>query len=169
MVKVRWFLSVGVLVLLTGCPSDTDSTVGKSKEAAVYEAVIADLSDEFRIVDPVPDRDPVLYVEAFDLEGIPLRVQVDMVAGFIDRYDVRFVDEREEAVDDALPRRPVRKGGVLVGLHPIVGGDTTTVRVELYEDDESVRAYRYTVEELDDGVWVIVGEPETVPPDGFVG
>jgi len=169
MVRVRWFLAVGVFVLLTGCPSSTDSTVDQTKEAEIYEAVITDLSDQFRFVDPIPNRDLVLYVEAFDLEGIPLQVQVDMVAAFIDRYDVRFVDAREEAVDDALPRRPVRRGGALVGLDPIVEGTTTTVNIELYEDDEAVRAYRYTVTRRDDGVWAVVGEPETILPDGFVG
>lgn len=167
MSKVRWFLSAGVLVLLTGCPSGTDSTIGKSKEAAIYEAVITELSDQFQIVDPFENRDPVLYVEAFDIEGIPLHVQVDMVAGFIDLYDVRFVDVHDEAVTDTLPNRPVRRGGVLVGLHPIAEGEATTVRIELYENDETVRAYGYTVAELPDGSWGVVGAPETVPPEGF--
>lgn len=166
---LRAVVVAGFGLVLAGCPSDTDSTIGKSKEAAIYEAAITELSEQFQIVDPEPNRDPVLFIEAFDLEGIPLHVQVDMVAAFIDLYDVRFVDEREEAVRDSLPRRPVRWSGVLVGLAPIIEGETTTVRIELYEDDETVRAYRYTVAELTDGAWGVVGAPESVPPQGFVG
>ncbi|NNC81442.1 MAG: hypothetical protein HKN94_14965 [Acidimicrobiales bacterium] len=156
------------VVLLTGCPSGDEPADETTRDSKIYVATISELADQFQIIDPIPDREPVLYVESFDADGVPLQVQVDVVAEFLDVYDVRFVDEREEALDDEFVRLPVRRGGVLVGLSPIVEGTNPTLRVELYADLRDVRAYQYTVAELDDGQWGVVGAPEPVAPQGFV-
>lgn len=159
-------LAAAVLLPLTGCTSGNVADHA-ARDAEIYENVIIELSDQFRVTDPIEDREPVLYLESFAADGVSLETQVAITAAFLDVYDVRFIDEREEAVDDDVAELPVRRGGVLVGLGPIVENETVTVRAELYFDSGDMRGFLYTlVKPLDR--WETVGFPEPVTPQGFV-
>ena len=155
-----------LIVLLTGCPSS--GVEGPSREAAIYRVVIAHVADDYAPEPVEPDENPVLYVESFVSGGVSLQDQVELVAAFIDDYEVRFVDDRDEAVDDDLENRPVRPGGALLGLGAIVDNGVSSVRVELYADESDITAYRFSVRDSADSGWEIVGEPESVLPEGFV-
>lgn len=160
--------TVGILValtlLLTACPEGSDDEV--SRDFEVYRLVIADMVAKFPVDPAEPDEKPVIYLESFAPAGVSLVDQVDLVAAFGDDYELRFVDQRVEALDDELEGLPVRVGGALFGLGPIVDDDPPTVRVERYVDERDVTAFRYRVRGDDD--WRIDGTPEPVPAEGFV-
>ncbi|MFW2381616.1 MAG: hypothetical protein ACN4GZ_07655 [Acidimicrobiales bacterium] len=163
----RWFTFAVAALLLAGCPANGDDEA-PDRDASVYRGVINDIVKETSVQTEDPETLPTLFIEAFDPEGIPLEVQVELVAEFEERYAVRFIDDRIEATDIELPGSPVRPESLFLGLGPAVGDDTVNVRGELYFAETDIRAYRYTLNEQADQSWSIVGSPESVDPEGFV-
>lgn len=158
------FLAVSGLVL--GCTNDgeVDNTV---RNAAIYQTVIADVVDRSGVDLSDSEDSPVLFIEAFDADGIALEVQVEIVTGFIEDYEIRFIDDRDEAIAIDVVGLPVSANSLLIGLGPIVLDGTADVRSELYLSAETVSAYRHTLTGRDDR-WSIVGSPEEIDPEGFV-
>lgn len=157
-----------VLSLLSGCANggEPDHTV---RDAAIYRSVVIDLVDRSQAdLDP-SDALPVLFIEALGANGIPLKVQVEIVAGFVDQYEIRFIDHRDEAIEVDLPGQPVRDQSLLVGLGDIDVDETAEVQSELYLSVDDVRGFSYTLVGEDDGQWEVVGEPVDVEPKGLVG
>jgi hypothetical protein len=157
------FALAGVLM---GCVSDTavDDT---ARNAAIYRSVIADVVDHSAVGLDSSDDLPVLFIEAFETDGITLEVQVEVVTSFIEQYEIRFIDDRDEALVDDLADLPVRANSVLIGLGAIILDGTADVRSERYLSTDVVSAYRYTLSGRDDR-WSIIGAPEEIEPEGFV-
>ena len=153
-------------VLSTGCVdnADSDNTI---RDTAVYRAVIVDVVDRSGVDLDSSDELPTLFIEAFDADGIALEVQVEIINDLTEQYDVRFVDDREEALAPDLEDLPVRPNSLLIGLGPIVHDGTIDVRSELYVNSDEIRAYRYTLAGRDDR-WDLVGAPEEIRPEGFI-
>lgn len=81
---------------------------------------------------------PTVFVEPLgDGFVIDLRVQAKVVSNLEAVAEVRFIDDRIEAVDTDEPGRPVKPNGLLVGLGPLVQASETerTVQVRRYVDD----------------------------------
>lgn len=155
-----------VASVLIGCVNSAvvDHT---ERDAAIYTSIIADVADRSGVVlDGTADL-PVLFIEAFDADGIDLQVQVEVVGSFIQQYEIRFVDDRDEAVELDLDGLPVRVNSLLIGLGPIVLDGPVNVRSELYLSKEVLSAYRYTLAGSDDS-WLIVEAPLEIEPEGFV-
>lgn len=153
--------------LLTGCANggESDNTV---RDAAIYRAVVVDLVDRSR-ADLEPSEDlPVLFIEALGVDGIPLQVQVEVVAGFVEQYEIRFIDQFDEAVEVDLPGQPVRPQSLLIGLGDIDVDETAEVHSELYLSVDDIRGFSYTLVGADDGQWDVVGEPVDIEPEGLV-
>lgn len=160
-------LATMVAVLgLAGCTNGTEVDT-TARDAAIYRTVIADIVDRSGVALDASEDLPVLFIEAFDADGIPLEVQVELVSSFIDEYEIRFIDDRDEALELDVADLPVRVNSVLIGLGPIVLGGSAELRSELYLNANDVRAYRYTVSGSEDR-WQLVGDPETIEPEGFV-
>lgn len=157
------FLVAGVLI---GCVNNTDGD-NTARNAAVYRSVIADVIDRSGVVLDSEEDSPVVFIEAFDADGISLEVQVEVVSSFVEQYEIRFIDDRDEAIAMDLTGLPVRANSLLIGLGPIVLDGTVDVRSELYLSTDAVSAYRYTLAGRDDG-WPIVGVPDEIEPEGFV-
>lgn len=157
------FALAGVLI---GCASNTkvDET---ARNAAIYRSVIADVVDRSGVSLDDSEDQPVLFIEAFEADGITLEVQVEVVTSFIEQYEIRFIDDRDEALADDLEGLPVRANSLLIGLGPIVLDGTADVRIERYLSTDAVSAYRYTLTGRD-GRWSVVGSPEEIEPEGFV-
>lgn len=152
--------------VLSGCANNTkvDNT---PRNAAIYRSVIADAVDRSGVnLDDSEDL-PVVFIEAFDQNGIALEVQVEVVNGFIEQYEIRFIDDRDEAMAVDLAGLPVRTNSLLIGLGPIVLDGTVNVRTELYLSADDVSAYRYTLTGSNDR-WVTVSPPEEIDAEGFV-
>lgn len=80
-----------------------------------------------------------VYVEPLG-EGyvIDLAVQASVVRSLDTLAKIRFIDNRAEAIDAGEPDRPIKNGGLLIALGPIVTETETehTVQVRRYSSDE---------------------------------
>lgn len=152
-------------LLLLGCGGGTevDET---ARDAAIYELVIVDVVERSGVVLGDAEDLPVMFIEAFDADGIALEVQVEVVSNFSEQYEIRFIDDRDEAVDADVDGLPVRSNSFLIGLGPIVVDGTVDVRSEVYRSADSVSAYRYALARRG-RTWSTVGAPEEIEPEGF--
>ncbi len=166
----------GLVVVWAGACSDPADD-RSDRDAAVYAAAIGEVITVHAIPPEDPEAVPVIYVESFDTGAIDLEVQVAVVARFLDRYDIRFIDDLGEVVDPDLENAPVRDDLLLVGLGAITPGATDRevgVRAEVYRSLDDIDAYRMTIvfdraattEEPEQ--WTVEGTPEPVEPEGFV-
>ena len=162
---LRVAVTLASIGLVVGCTSDGEEP-DTAHDAAVYRAVILDLVDRSAVALDDSEALPVLFVEGLASE-VPLEVQVDVIADFADVYDVRFIDELEEAIETEADGQPVRDNSLLVGLGPVVGDRTVSLRGELYVRDGDVQAYGYELMPSGDDSWAIVGDPEPIAPEGF--
>jgi hypothetical protein len=162
---LRLATALSLAGVLSGCVDGTE-TDDTARDAAIYHSVIADVLDRAGVDLDRSEALPVVFIEAFDADGIALEVQVDVVNSFIEQYDIRFIDDRNEAIAMDLPGLPVRANSLLIGLGPIVLDGTVLVRGELYLTADAVRAYRYSLAGSEDS-WTMVGAPEEIEPEGF--
>ena len=164
-VAVGLSVIVAAIGLVVGCAGDAvdDAT---ARDTAVYRSVVFDLVDRSTVVLDDSDQRPVLFVDALASE-VPLEVQVEVVSDFDQLFEVRFIDELDEAIEADTPGRSVRSNSLLIGLGPVVGDATASVRGELYLQDGEARAFRYRLTASGDGSWAIVGDPEPIVPEGF--
>ena len=117
---------------VTGC--DGSAREQMSRDAQVYVVTIRDVVAE---QPPAADPDvlPVVYVIAVGEEDIAADIQADVYAELKDEVDVRFADERAEAVLEDEEEVPVRDHGVLLAvgaLAPESDDDAVDVEVEVY-------------------------------------
>jgi hypothetical protein len=126
---------------IAGCGSSSDAE--ESRPVEVYVATIERvLSDESPSLEP--DELPVVYVVPLGENEIDATVQAEVASELRDVADVRFADERDEALDEDEPGRPVLDDGVLVAVGDVAErGNPVEVEVEIYrsEDDSSSRLF----------------------------
>jgi hypothetical protein len=165
------FLVALVAILLIAPACSTGPTGEDDRDAAVYAAVVRWLlTDEGGAPGFVPfgpDDDRPVFIEPIDPDGIPLEVQVGVIERLEDLAELRFVDTREEALDETEPTAPVHSDGVLLGLGSISEESPPTVRGERYRDESDVDAYRFTMSR-ESGEWTVAGEPEAVEPESLI-
>jgi hypothetical protein len=102
------------------------------RTAGVYAAVVLAVADG-----QLPnDKTSVVFVAPRpDTKPIPIEVQAAVVDDLTGHVAVRFVDDTDEAVDSALPGRPV-KAGVLVRLGPVPPtGDPVEMTADRYRTE----------------------------------
>lgn len=107
-----------------------------SRDAQVYLATIRDVLD-----DQPPPEDPeilpVVYVVAVGEKAIPADVQAEVAAALDEEADIRFADQREEAVLEDEDHLPVRDEGVLVAFGAVAAErEPVDVEVEIYRSEE---------------------------------
>lgn len=150
--------------------SACSTSPGSSDErtAGVYAAVIRAVAEEapadFTALEGHGDR--VVYAGPLDDEvGIPLEVQVAVVEALRedDYATVRFVDDREEAIDTDDTAEPVLEDGVLVLLGEVPeNGTPLAVDVRLYAN--SFYEVGFTAEVTDESdSWVAEVEERSGP------
>jgi hypothetical protein len=129
-------LAVGAVVL--GACSGDGGIGTDERQAAIYAAVIDDIATESGSGEGGQFDGPV-YVVASPGHEIGIEVQAEVVEQLDDRT-IRFVDEREEAIEESDDEAPVLGDGLLVTLGKIRGsGGRRTVAVRTYlrlGDDE---------------------------------
>jgi hypothetical protein len=157
----RWRLAGLAVAVATIVPlgaacgsADEPATEGSTHDA--YAAVIQ------WFVSRVPgERDQqVVFVEARgEGVGIDLETQAAVVASTESFADVRFIDDRSEALDE----EGVRDDGIALALGPVVTEDSTAV-VEADEllDEDTLESRRFDLR-LVEGEWVLQGEPAILP------
>ena len=152
-------------VLLSSCPG-SDSPDNADRDAAIYVAVLSVHLGEVSTPSTEPDKLPVVFVESFQPNGLRLSVQVQVVAALAENFDVRFIDDRDEATEPDLDQSPVRDGATLVGVGAVSELQEPTVRLEAYRTASDIEAFRYTLV-LRNSAWEVVGSPQVVEPEGF--
>lgn len=137
------------LLVLAGCSDDGE---GPDDRAAVYTSVLRNIVP--LPAPPVEERTYVFVEPLADEVAIPLEVQAEVVSELEDVAEVRFIDDRDEAIEHDGER--VREGGVLVGLGAIVeSGPERLIAVRRYVDAADDDAFALTLEERN-GVWEVV-------------
>ena len=155
----RLTLLLAITLAIASCGSDgVDDT---DREVDAYVAVIRALTADEPGGSPpdteVDQPDLVVYAGALDDEqSISLEVQAAVVEQLEDVATVRFVDERDEAVDDAEEGAPVLEDGVLLLLGPVPSGSAPSVDAERYIDVDDTTRARVDLQRANDG-WDVVG------------
>jgi hypothetical protein len=122
---------------MTACTTSSPIE-GKARDAAVVEQVIRSIVED----EPTqPDVVPVVYVVGSET-SISIDVQAAVAASLVNEMDIRFADERAEAIDESLEQAPVRDAGVLlvIGKVPNEGSriDVLTERYRAGDDVDNV-------------------------------
>lgn len=121
-------------VVGAGCGGSGDDEM--SRDAQVYVATIRDVLDG----QPPPEDPevlPVVYVVAVGEKAIPADVQAEVAAELDEQTEIRFADQREEAVLRDEEHLPVRDHGVLVAFGAVPAErDPVDLEVEIYRSEE---------------------------------
>ncbi len=114
-VRHRWPLWPLALVLVLVLPAASCSgDAGDDYDVpGVYIAVIRALAPDASTTMP-----KVIYVDALPGTQLSLQDQAAVVNAFGDGTEVRFIDDRQEAVDPDGEQAPVRREGVLLQMNP---------------------------------------------------
>jgi hypothetical protein len=164
---LRLTTTLGLSLFLLGCTTgqSVDTT---ARDASIYHAVITDLRDRSgQTLDAGDGEVPVVFIETLGSEAIALETQVEVIAKLAETYEIRFIDDLDEAVEIDVDGRPVRLNSLLIGLGPVQADKEAEVRGEVYLRADEIRAYRYSLVSLSDGGWTMAGPPEEAEPEGF--
>jgi hypothetical protein len=143
-VTAKWGVLAGVsLTILAGCGDASEAKM--SRPAQIFVATIREVLAHHNPAAGTDDL-PVVYVEPLGDEDIDAAVQADTASELRDVADVRFADERSEALDEDEPGMPVRDDGILVAIGDLPEeGEPVDVEVEVYrsEDDRSTALFSF--------------------------
>ena len=159
---------MGAVLIGGGC-SGSAADGESSRDAAVVEAVIRTLVDG---MPTEPDVKPVVYVVGVDGAAIPIDVQAAVAAALVDELEVRFADDREEAILDDVEEMPVRDDGMLIAIGSVPPeGNEVDVAVERYVDEGDHAEMLFSLRRRNQQ-WAVqstvVAAEVTVPEDGAV-
>ncbi|MGB8861694.1 MAG: hypothetical protein WCC60_20740 [Ilumatobacteraceae bacterium] len=156
-----------VLLVGLGWVSVSCTPLSPSKERAsdVYAAVIRWFAAQ---------HDPAVALKVFveprgEGSSINVDVQAEVVTAVEDVAVVRFIDTRDEALeDDSSGLLVVRDEGVLIAFGPVQNdAAAVTLEVDQYLSETMLRTFRFDFSHQSDG-WVIKGRTsfdEAVTPD----
>ncbi len=152
---------VSVAALVAGCRDDETAPV--SRDAQVYVATVRDVVDDQPAPED-PDVLPVVYVAPAARGEIPADVQAEVAEELHDEVDLRFADERDEAVLTEEDGLPVRAEGLLLVVGELPeAGDPIEMRIEIYRSERNWSVVDLTLANGSSG-WSVTGS--TVVPDG---
>jgi hypothetical protein len=143
---------------LAAC-TETTAIGGTAREAAVVTEIVRAVADDVPVDD---ERLPVVFVVGPD-GTIDIEVQAGVAEALVDEVDVRFADERSEAIDESTEDLVVREGGALVVLDEVPPEgrtfDVEAIRYFAAEDrDRLVMSFRWRAEQ-----WTVTSTT-VVPP-----
>jgi hypothetical protein len=128
---------------ITACGGNADDDPDRD-DARLYTAVLRAVAPGDTSVVP-----KVIYVELLGDAELTIEDQALVVNAFHSPTTVRFVDERDEAIDD-VPQPHVRRDGVLVTLtSATVTDDVATVKATRYVSETDERTVCLDLQERD--------------------
>lgn len=167
--RTRWFVA-GVVALLgvgamgaSACASDSGASAADGRTAGVYQPILEWLAADEPQAEPGEKPEWTMFVASRSHVDIDIDAQVVLIASLDDELDLRFIDDRDEAVVADDGGEVVRDGGLLVGLGAVDEvGDRVEVYADSYRHAGDVKAWLVTVERSGDR-WRIAGTPTLVP------
>jgi hypothetical protein len=151
---------VAMTLAVGSCGSEDGRTA--ERDAEVYATVIRALVTEGPL-DPggeTEEVDRIVYAGPIDEQvDISLEVQVAVVEELESFATVRFVDDRDEAIDDDEEGEPVLERGVLLLLGTVPAGPSPSVDAARYVDLDHAARFRVTVERSG-RTWEVVNADE---------
>jgi hypothetical protein len=146
-------LGLGAVLILGAC-SGGGGTTADERQAAVYAAAIRTVA--VRTSGGKPFDGPV-YVVAARGHELGIEVQAEVVE-HVDDVTVRFVDGRDEAIEESNDDAPVLDDGLLITLGKLQGtGNRRTVLVDTYVRAGNEDRYEVTLERRE-GRWVVTAQ-----------
>lgn len=143
------------LMTMTGAASCTDDDDTGARQVAVLVAAIRAVVDDAPVADIDPPL-PVVYVVGAGEVEFAATVQADVAEDLQDEVDVRFADERDEAIDVDAVDAPVPDDGVLLMVGEIpANGDTIGVPIEMYRSDRDQPGLMVFSMTADDEGWTV--------------
>jgi hypothetical protein len=124
-------LLLGAALVGAGC-GDSSPSAAAVDYAGAYATVIRHVASGAAVGDTAA-LPAVVFVEPLPGTKLSLPDQAKILKALDDSTEVRFIDDRAEAIDKAQPGAPVRRHGVLVGLGA----------AEPDAEDAQVKAVRY--------------------------
>lgn len=125
-----------VLGSVAGAGCGGSGEKGVSRDAQVYVATIRDILAE-QPAPAEPDVLPVVFVVGVGETKIPADVQAQVAVELDDDADIRFADQRSEAMLENEEHVPVRDEGLLLAVGELLPDtDPVNLDVEVYRSDE---------------------------------
>lgn len=158
---------VGLFLVAACCTvACTDLSPSKERASDVYVTIIRWFAEQ-----RAGDTPLKVFVEPRgEGSSINVDVQAEVVTAVEDVAAVRFIDARDEALEDnGEGLLVVREDGVLIAFGPVPNDAAdVTLEVDQYVDDTTVRTIRFALSRSG-SKWVIAGETardETITLDG---
>lgn len=138
---------------MTACSSQSASEV---RAGEVYEAAVRWLAMEH---DDDPDPLPLFIEPRGEGTAIKLEVQADLVDATSDVANVRFTDDRDEAITTEDDIQVVRDDGELIRLGPVVeDGQRVSLEVDRWIGDERFATLLFLLRQ-DGETWTTIADP----------
>jgi hypothetical protein len=140
-------LGVAALALAAvGCGDDTEAEPRAVTPAKVIVTAIRGVVDTELSTTTEPDAStPIVYVVSVAENGISPGAQADVASALRDDIEVRFADQRAEAIDEGGDGAPVPDGGVLLVIGEIPAeGRSIEVAIEVYRNEDDWRKAVFT-------------------------
>jgi hypothetical protein len=129
----------GLCLLLAAASCSESASPGGEDDAALYSVVIRRVA-----AGEAAQLPEMVFIETLPGTDISLAEQTSILKALDDVTEVRFIDDQDEAIDDAEPGAPVRHAGVLVRVGT----------AERDDGDAEVKAVRYVDEGHEQSVCV---------------
>jgi hypothetical protein len=157
-----WALAGAVVAALASCDGPADDEM--SREAQIYLAAVSEVIAE-QVPTSTDDELPVVYVVPVGESEIDATVQAEVAGELHDLADVRFADERSEAVEEDEDDMPVRDDGTLVAIGEVPPeGEPIDVEIEVYRSAEDSSHFVFTFAPRS-SQWVVTST-SVLPLDG---
>ncbi len=159
----QWALAGVVVVVATGASCDGPADEEMSREAQIYLAAVGEVIAEQ--VPPTSDDElPVVYVVPVGESDIDATVQAEVAGELREQADVRFADDRSEAVLEDEEGMPVRDDGTLLAIGEVPAeGEPVDVEVEVYRSAEDSSKMVFTFAPRS-SQWAVTST-SVLPPD----
>ena len=163
--RPRALAGVVVVVVALGASCDSPIDEEMSREAQIYLAAVEEVVAEQVPATPDEDDDlPVVYVVPVGESDIDATVQAEVAGELREEVEVRFADDRSEAVLEDEAGMPVRDEGTLIAIGEVLEeGEPIDVELEVYRSAEDSSKFVFTFARRSSR-WAVTST-SVLPPD----
>lgn len=140
---------LGICLLLPAC---TTLSPGKERASEVYAAIVEWFASAAATGEPLK----VFIEPRGEGSSISVDVQAELISSVEEMATVRFIDARDEALEEGEDGTPiVRDDGILLAFDPVpTDAAVVSVEVDQYLDETNVRVHRFELSKVAGG-WTV--------------